>query len=93
MKLKRQILNELKNYGKSASMKGEYISYYGNVYKIKRYSDHKEALEVELIKQNNQKLCKDEEHAKWLAQGDMWPNKFFDRAKIIHNGELLYGKK
>lgn len=74
-------------------MKGIYFEYNGNVFKVKGYNAYKESIDVKLIKQNTDKLCSNEEHARWIEEGGMWPSEFFEKGRVIPNGSLLYGKK
>lgn len=74
-------------------MIGQYIEYCGNIFRIKGFSAYKEAVEVELIVQNSPILCTNDEHAKWIEDGEMWPTEFFEFANFIPNGELIYGDK
>lgn len=73
-------------------MKGTYIEYNKNVYKVIEYCTYEESVKVKLIKQVNPIFCKDPEHSQWVEEGKIWPSKFFEKAQPISKAqvELLY---
>lgn len=65
-------------------MVGTYIEYYNNIYEVIGFNSSSECVKVKLVKQSRyHSLCENEDHSDWLAQGEMWPKKFFEEAKVI----------